>query len=353
VTSSQFLLIVAIAQGALLLALITLIILNRWVRRRRSAKVDPRRIELDALMQRWALGQGSADEVLRGLALLPVPIAIDALVTWSARVPGERWPELSQGLERQWWARAVRANNRSARWWKRLDSARFLSVAATPRDVGRVLRLLRDSHPAVQIAAATTLERVTSSVLVTAALEQLPFLGPTIQAYYASALKRARPAVVRHLRQLFRQLNDPRLPRIIEFAGRLEEPALREGFTTLATHPEAEVRTQVARALGKFPHPESVAALAYLVHDEAWPVRAQAARSLGMIADPKTMPALRESLRDVEWWVRLRAGLALMRFGAPGRNALLEAEVGAHPEARAMAGLILGLSSQALAEYAA
>ncbi len=109
----------------------------------------------------------------------------------------------------------------------------------------------------------------------------------------------------------------------------------------------------MARALGKFPHPESVAALAYLVHDEAWPVRAQAARSLGMIADPKTMPALRESLRDVEWWVRLRAGLALMRFGAPGRNALLEAEVGAHPEARAMAGLILGLSSQALAEYAA
>jgi HEAT repeat protein len=90
-----------------------------------------------------------------------------------------------------------------------------------------------------------------------------------------------------------------------------------------------------------------------LVHDEAWPVRAQAARSLGMIADPKTIPALRESLRDLEWWVRLRAGLALMRFGAPGRNALLEAEVGAHAEARAMAGLILGLSSQALAEYAA
>jgi HEAT repeat protein len=299
------------------------------------------------------LGQGSADGVLRGLALLPAPIAIDALVTWSARVASERWQQLSQGLERQWWARAVRANSRSARWWKRLDAARFLSVAATSRDVGRVLRLLRDSHPAVQIAAATTLERVTSSVLVTAALEQLPFLGPTVQAYYASALKRARPAVVRHLRQMFRRLDDPRLPRIIEFAGRLEEPALREGFTTLATHPEAEVRTQVARALGKFPHPESVAALGYLVHDEAWPVRAQAARSLGMIADLKTLPAVREALRDLEWWVRLRGGLALMRFGAPGRNVLLEAEVGAHPEARAMAGLILGLSSQALAEYAA
>ena len=352
-TSRQFLLIVAIAQGMLFVALVILIILNRWIRLRRRAKVNPRQIELDAVMQRWALGQASQDEVLRALARLPVPIAIDALVTWSARVASERWQELSRGLESQWWARAVRANSRSARWWKRLDCARFLSVAATPRDIGRVRQLLRDPHPAVELAAATTLERVDSPVLVAAALDQLPFLGPTVQAYYASVLKRARPAVLRHLQHLFRRQGDPRLPRIVEFAGRLEEPVLREPFTTLATHPEAEVRTQVARALGKFPHAESVAALGFLVQDEAWPVRAQAARSLGMIADPSTLPALREALRDTEWWVRLRAALALTRFGAGGRNALLEAEVGPQAEARDMAGLVLGLSLQALSEYAA
>src|SRR5207302_1439273 len=320
VTSRQFLLIVAITQGALLVALVILIILNRWVRVRRRAQIHPRRTELDGLMQRWSLGQAPSVEVLRALARLPVPVAIDALVTWSARIGGERWQELSRGLENQGWARAVRASSRSARWWKRLDCARFLSVAATSRDIGRVLRLLHDHHPAVQIAAATTLERVGSAALVTAALEQLPFLGPTVQAYYASVLKRARPAVLQHLQKLFRRLDDPRLPRLIEFAGRLEEPVLREAFTTLATHPEAEVRTQVARALGKFPHSESVAALGYLVADESWPVRAQAARSLGMIADPKTLPAVREALRDPEWWVRLRAGLALTRFGAAGRN---------------------------------
>jgi len=353
VTSRQFLLIVAVAQGVLLVALVILIVLNRWVRVRRSARLNPQRIELDGVMQRWSLGQAPSDEVLRALARLPVPVAIDGLVTWSARIGGERWQELSRALESQWWARAVRADSRSARWWKRLDCARFLSVAATSRDIGRVLQLLRDHHPAVQLAAATTLERVGSSTLVTAALEQLPFLGPTVQAYYASVLKRARPAVLRHLQQLFRRLDDPRLPRLIEFAGRLEEPVLREGFTTLATHPQAEVRTQVARALGKFPHSESVAALGFLVEDEAWPVRAQATRSLGMIADPKSLPALREALRDAEWWVRLRAGLALTRFGAAGRNALLEAEVGGHQEARDMAALILGLSPQALAEYAA
>ncbi len=352
-TSREFLLVVAAAQGVLLVALVVLIVLNRWIRLHRRARVHPRRVELDAVVRRWTLRQARPDDVLRALARLPVPLAIDALVTWSARVAGERWQELSGALEHQWWARVVRSNSRSARWWKRLECARFLSVAATPHDVGRVLRLLRDPHPAVQVAAATTLERLGSSVLVSAALEQLPFLGPTVQAYYASVLKRARPAVLRHLQQLFRRLDDPRLPRIIEFAGRLEEPVLREPFTTLATHPEAEVRTQVARALGKFPHPESVAALGYLVQDEAWPVRAQAARSLGMITDPATLPALREALRDPEWWVRLRAGLALTRFGAAGRNALLEIEVAAHAEARDMARLVLGLSSQALAEYAA
>jgi hypothetical protein len=353
VTSRQFLVIVAITQGASLLALVTLIVLSRWVRLRRRARVDPRRIELDAVMQRWMLGQADAGAVANALGLLPVPIIIDALATWSARVPGERWRELSRELENRWWARMLRGNSRSARWWKRLDCARFLAVAATSHDTGRLLRLLRDRHPAVQLAAATTLERIDSPLLVAAALDQLPHLGPTVQAYYASVLKRARPAVLRHLMQLFRRLDDPRLPRIIEFAGRLEEPVLREPFTTLATHVDAEVRTQVARALGKFPHRETVAALGYLAHDEAWPVRAQAVRSLGMIADPTTLPAVRDGLLDPEWWVRLRAGLALTRFGRAGRDALLAAEVGAQVAARDMAALILGLSSQALAEYAA
>src|SRR5207253_11008241 len=122
----------------------------------------------------------------------------------------------------------VGADGRSASWWTGLERARFPSVAATSHDLGRVLRLLRDHHPAVQIAAATTLERLASPVLVTAALDRLPFLGPTVQAYYASVLKRARPAVLRHLQQLFRRLDDPRLPRIVEFAGRLQEPVFRE-----------------------------------------------------------------------------------------------------------------------------
>ena len=113
-TSRQFLLVVALVQGVLLAALIALIILNRWFRLRRSARVHPRRLAVDDSMRRWAAGSTPLAGVLIGLARLPVPLAIDALVGWSARVPGERWRQLAAALEQQWWARIVRTNSGTA-----------------------------------------------------------------------------------------------------------------------------------------------------------------------------------------------------------------------------------------------
>src|SRR5207249_9006297 len=71
VTSLQFLWVVAVAQGILLVALIILIILNRWFRVRRSARLQPRRQALDAVMQRWTMGQAPAAEVVQALAAPP------------------------------------------------------------------------------------------------------------------------------------------------------------------------------------------------------------------------------------------------------------------------------------------
>lgn len=352
-TSRQFLLVVALVQGVLLAALIILIILNRWFRLRRRAHIHPRRVAVDETMRRWAAEATPLSAVLVALARLPAPLAIDALVGWSARVPGERWRELAAALEHEWWARLIRANNNSARWWKRLECARFLSVGATPGDVARLVRLVNDPHAAVHIAAVASLERMESTPLTLTALERLPRLAPTVQAYYAGMLRRSRPVVIQHLLKRLRRTDDPGLARFAEFAVRLAEPALRERMTALADHQDPEVRIQVARALGSFPHRESVTALTRLAADAAWEVRAQAARSLGMIADTSTLSPVRGLVRDPVWWVRLRAGLALMRFGATGRNALLEIEVGADAEARDIAKMILGLPAQALAEFAA
>src|ERR1051325_786964 len=206
---------------------------------------------------------------------------------------------------------------------------------------------------AVHIAAVTCLERIDSPNLPLAALDRLPRLAPTVQAYYAAMLLRSRPVVVENLQKRLKAADDPALPRLAEFAARLGEPALRERLTALADHADPEVRVQSARALGSYPHRESVAALKRLVVDTEWAVRAQAARSLGMIADVSTLPLVQGALRDGVWGVRLRAALALMRCAGAGRNILLEAEIGADPFARAMAKMVLGLPPQALAEFSA
>jgi HEAT repeat protein len=174
-----------------------------------------------------------------------------------------------------------------------------------------------------------------------------------VQTYYAAVLRNSHPVAVPMLVEQLRAVYHPALPRIVEFAGRLGDGGLREPITALADHRNSEVRVQVARALGGYPHPRSVAALTELATDSAWEVRAQATRSLGRIADPTTLLTLKARLVDTVWWVRLRAALALSRLGAPGRDALLAAEVGPHPDARYVARLILGLSTPALAEFAA
>jgi HEAT repeat protein len=225
-------------------------------------------------------------------------------------------------------------------------------VAAVPHDVARLTRLINDPHPAVHVAAVASLERMENTALTLTALDRLPLLAPTVQAYYAAMLLRSRSVVVDHLQKRLRRTDDPALPRLAEFAARLAEPGLRERLTALADHADPEVRVQSARALGSFPHRESVAALKRLATDDAWAVRAQAVRSLGMITDASTLPLVKAALQDNVWWVRLRAALALMRFAAAGRNALLEAELGANPFASATAKLVLGLPPQALAEFA-
>lgn len=351
-SARHFLIVVAIVQGGLLAALVVLIVLNRWFRLRRSTRLQPRRDAIDASMRRWAAGSAPMAGVLVGLARLPTPLAIDALVKWSARIPGERWRQLAQALEHTWWTRLVRANSASARWWKRLECARLLSVAAVPRDIDRLTRLINDPHPAVHVAAVASLERMENTSLTLTALDRLPKLAPTVQAYYAAMLLRSRPVVIDHLQKRLRRMDDPALARLAEFAARLAEPALRERLTALADHRDGEVRIQSARALGCFPHRESLAVLKRLVRDDAWEVRAQAVRSLGMIAEAGTLPLVAAALQDNVWWVRLRAALALMRFAAPGRNALLEAETGSNPFASATAKMILGLAPQALAEFA-
>jgi len=345
--------VVALWQAGVFTVLILLILANRWVGVARRARLRPRRQALDAAMKDWALNVRPLAEVVHALAALPPAAAVEALVAWSARLAGERWTALAAALQQEPWVRRLRAGVPSRRWWTRLQAARLLSIVGTPADAPLLAQLLRDPHPAVHIAAAAALTRLQQPELVSVALDRLAGLPSTVQAYYASVLRHARGNVVEGLRARLARRDDPALPRITEFAARLEEPALRGSLTPLADHPHIDVRVQVARALGGFPHPASVLALGRLARDPAWEVRAQATRALGRIADPTAIPVMTAGLRDPVWWVRLRAALGLTRFGETGRDALLQAEGGADSDARYVARLVLGLSPQALTEFAA
>jgi len=353
VTAQNLLLVVAVLQGGSILVLIAVLLVNRWVRRRRRDRVVPRRMVLDEAIKGWAMGDIGPELVVRALEGLPRSDAVEALLAWSVRLTGERWRALAEALERRPWTTRLRAAVRSRTWWRRLEAARFLSIAGTDADLGVIERLLKDPHPAVRIAIAAVLGRIATPRLVNAVLDRLPDMVGPVQAHYAAVLRGQNAITVPLLTERLGLVYDPGLPRIVEFAGRIGDARLREGIAALAAHRDAEVRVQVARALGDYPHASTVASLRTLATDAAWEVRAQAVRSLGRIADADTLEDLRSRLADAVWWVRLRAALALTRLGVTGQGALLHAEVGAHPEARFVARLILGLSPQALAEFAA
>ena len=130
----------------------------------------------------------------------------------------------------------------------------------------------------------------------------------------------------------------------MEFAEILATPRALAAIVGLATHPDAEVRASVARALRAAFVPGAVAAAIHLVHDPDWRVRAAAARALEGLRATSAIPALGHALRDEQWWVRYRAAVALAGLGDPGRIALEEAIVADDYFARDMAIAVGDLS---------
>ena len=350
-TGIDLLIIVAGVQAALLIALVTLIVLTRWMGARRRARAAGPRAGLEQAVAKWLAGRGTAASILWRLRLLPTGLALDALLHFAAHMEAGRWRQLTDLVARERWVGEVRSGARSRYWWRRLDAGRLLAVAPRPQDVPIVLRLLADEHPAVVMSVLPAIERVESPALAAAVLERLPHFSPTVQAYAAEALRRSRARVVPVLaKNVAGPPEREGLAAFVDLAGRIGEASLREAVTALADHEDLEVRVAVAKALGRFPHDASVAALTALARDSQWEVRAQAIQSLSRLKAPATR-TFQAGLRDPAWWVRLRSGLALAAAGAEGRNALLAEEVGPDAFARDMARLLLGLPAAALAEY--
>jgi HEAT repeat protein len=114
-------------------------------------------------------------------------------------------------------------------------------------------------------------------------------------------------------------------------------------------------RIKACRALGRLGDPIVVPLLTKAMDDEAWVVRAQAATALGACARPESVAPLARGLSDRNWWVRANSAASLRHCGVTGRAALRHAAAH-HPDRyardRALEALALEAASTRQAQAA-
>lgn len=346
--------IVAAVQAAFLLVLVFYLIGHRVRVRSRNRHQAAVATSLAEPLHQFLLGVGSAYEVRQHLSRLDPDDALEQLTQLSTlRVAPERQEALADELLKEPWVMRGIKGARSSRWWKRLAAVRLLAAVGTQSHRATLRRLLLDRHPAVQLAAASCLGRVADSDLVSLVVETLPGRPLAVRHYLYAALRQCWshtvPLVARRLRP---DTPPSRLEVWINLAEVLATPAVLAPVLKLATHPDANVRLAVARALKHYFHPDTPDVLFALLDDDDWRVRAQAARAFGVLKVVESIGPLGRMLRDSAWWVRFRAALSLAQLGEPGRRMLREARVGGDRYASEMATMISGLSGGGVLELA-
>jgi len=353
-TAAVVLGVVALVQGAFLLLLVAFLTVRRRYDRQQRAAFDAARAGLDVPLRNWIVAGAHPEPVVNALRALPGGTAI-GYVSLLARqtIPPAQRDELAEALRGERWVVRAIAQSSSRYWWRRLEAARALSIIGTYRDRDAVLALLRDEHPAVQIAAASGLPRVADTATLGRVLDGLFTFPKVVRNYVTSVLRQtqglAGPALAVRIRE-GQEMSE--LTSWIDLAASLDDPGAIAAALVRADHPDAAVRRSVARALGRHPGPDAARALAQLAGDRAATVRAAAARSLGQLGAGTAAPVLAPLLTDAVWQVRLRSALALAQIGERGRAVLRTARAGSDRFARDMATLVSGLSDGAVLELA-
>jgi HEAT repeat protein len=205
----------------------------------------------------------------------------------------------------------------------------------------------------VQTAATAALRRLANDGLVSFILDQLPSRAIAVRRYQFAELKETwRLTTPSLLRRITRSARPASLEVWINLAEMIGSAELLERVVTMHDHESPLVRIATAKALKRYYHPDSVAALVKLLADGDWRVRGQAARALGTIGAVGSVDALGLALRDRSWWVRFRAALALAQLGEVGRRVLRDARATGDRFASEMATMISGLSEGGIVELA-
>lgn len=346
--------VIAAAQAAFIGLLVMYLLAHRVRRRVRAQRAAQAATTVAEPLNRWLVGNGTAVAVAEYLRALPPDSALEQVTRLATmRVAPERHTALAEAMEGDRWVIRALRGARSRLWWKRLGAVRLLAVVGRPEHRVALRRLLLDRHPAVQLAAASCLNRVNDSELVSLVVETLPRRPVAVRHYLFGALRECWTLTAPLLKSRLRaDVPADRLEVWVNLAEAIPSPEVLARVLPLRAHAAPGVRLAVARALKHYFHPEAVPALLELLADEDWRVRAQAARALGSLRSAEAMEALAGAIHDDKWWVRFRAALALAQLGEPGRRALRAVRAEDDHFAREMAAMISGLPDGGVLELA-
>ncbi len=344
--------VVGIVQVIFLVLLLGFVLVRRRYDRERRTAFVAGRAALEGPLRDWIVAGAHPEPVVRALRALPRGTAVGYISLLARQtIPESQRNELAVALRGEPWMRVAVERRRSRFWWRRLEAGRALSIIGTSKDSEAVRELLRDQHPAVQIAAVSALPRVADAALFGQVMDDLFSMPKVTRNFLTTVLRQRATAAGEQLAQRIRAGARPNeLAAWISLAASLDDPRAIASSLAHIAHPAAFVRRTVARALGRFAGPEAARALAQLVGDPDATVRAAAARSLGELGASGATPLLAPLIRDPVWQVRLHAALALAQLGERGRAALRVAREGDDRFARDMATMVSGLSDGAILE---
>jgi hypothetical protein len=206
----------------------------------------------------------------------------------------------------------------SRRLMKRLQATHLFVVFSDPSEAVHIMRLLNDK-PLVRLASVQALSRIRSPHAISYIFQAFERDSNPNARTYINIMYTLRDKIEHHVKTyLKKSLSLEKLGMLIELVGAIPLRSLYQDIIHFAQHPDKEVRTKVARTLGKMHIPASYDILAQLSQDNAWIVRAQGVKSLGNLQDLRALDILTDALFSPFWHVRYNAGHSLASLGLPG-----------------------------------
>lgn len=337
----------------LLLLFLFLLVRRRYDIQRKAAFLAGQK-QLAVPLRNWIVAGSHPAPLVTALGTLPEGTAVGYLSLLARQtITVQQRVELAEALRHEGWMQRALAQSHSRFWWRRLEAARALSLVGTPLDQQAVADLLRDEHPAVQVAAASALPRVADEAMLGRVVDGIFTLPRVVRQYTTGVLRQSGGLVGRTLAQRIAVGGGHyELAAWIELAAAVDAAAALLASVEHVDHESAVVRRAVAKALARHPGPEPARGLVRLLLDPDPSVRALAARGLGQHGSPASAPALAPLLSDPVWQVRLRAAISLAQLGERGRATLRTAREGTDKFSREMATMVAGLSDGAVLELA-